>query len=98
MIRVRKRWGTRFGRFVSDFGVARLVIALGREGQPVTDRAVYAWIAGDVVPRPQKAAVMVRISRGRLAFEDVYRHREELRHGRTQGSTLDGLKPRPGGS
>lgn len=71
------RWRTRFGVFVSDYTVSRLVAALGGEGEPVTPRAVYHWLGG-IAPRPAIAEAIARISAGRVTIADVYRHRREV--------------------
>lgn len=75
MRRIPSRWRTPFGRFVESVGVEHLVQALGAAGQPVTRNAVYNWLSGDRVPRPDRAAQLVRLSHGALTFEHVYEHR-----------------------
>ena len=70
------RWRTPLGQFVSDFGVQRLTRELGSAGLPVTEKAVYHWLAGSHAPRPAHAAVIARVSAGRVSVEDVYRQRE----------------------
>jgi len=76
------RWATPFGSFVSDFGVGRIVLSLAASGNPVTNRAVYAWVGGFTRPRPDRAIAMVQISGGRLTLDDVYRQGMEIRNGR----------------
>lgn len=71
MRRISRRWGTRFGCFVSDFTVGRLVRELAGRGVPVTRGAIYAWIAGRTRPRPEAAAVIVKVSAGRVRLDDI---------------------------
>lgn len=73
------RWETAFGRWVSDFGVPRIVAALGRDPDlRVTNQSVYEWLQGHA-PRPPRAAALVRLSRGRLTLEAIYRHSLEVK-------------------
>lgn len=81
MRREPRRWRTSFGRFVRSVGVERLTIQLRSAGQPITRNAVYNWLAGDHAPRPEAAAAIVRLSRGRLQLAEIYRHREKLAAG-----------------
>lgn len=76
MRRVSSRWRTPLGQFVSDFGVQRLTRELASAGVPVTQKAVYHWLAGSHAPRPTHAAAIARVSAGRVSVEDVYRHRD----------------------
>lgn len=78
MRRSPRRWRTSFGRWVGHVGVARLTTELRSLGEPITQKAVYNWLAGERTPRPSSAVAMVRISRGRLALVDVYRHRASI--------------------
>jgi len=75
MRRIPSRWRTPFGRFVESVGVEHLVHQLGAAGQPVTRYAVYHWLSGQRVPRPERVAELVRMSGGALTFEHVYEHR-----------------------
>lgn len=78
-IREPQRWRTAFGRWVGRVGVPQVVRHLHAERQTVTPTAVYQWLSGDRVPRPDRAAAMVRGSGGQISLDDVYRHREEIR-------------------
>jgi len=78
MRRCTARWRTSFGRFVADVGVSRLTTQLRSLGEPITEKAVYNWLAGAHAPRPGCATALVRISRGRIGLADVYRHRREV--------------------
>ena len=73
------RWDTEFGRWVAEFGVPRIVAALGRDPDlRVTNDAVYQWLRG-VEPRPARAMALVELSGGRLTLETVYNHSREVR-------------------
>jgi len=77
--RVPDRWETEFGRWVSDFGVPRIVAALARDPDlRVTNQAVYEWLRGHA-PRPARAIALVEMSRGRLTLEAIYQHSREVR-------------------
>lgn len=73
MKRAARRWDSRFGTFVSDFTVERLVGALHGCGVPVTRSAIYAWVAGRARPRPKAAQIIVQVSAGRVRLDDIYR-------------------------
>lgn len=75
MRRNPRRWSNRFGTFVSEFTVGRLVSELAGRGVPVTRGAIYAWIAGRTRPRPDAASVIVQVSAGRVRIDDIYRPR-----------------------
>ena len=82
--RVPSRWETEFGRWVSDFGVPRIVKALARDPDlRVTNQAVYEWLQGHP-PRPARAMALVELSGGRLTLETIYEHGREIR--RSQGT------------
>lgn len=79
MDREPRRWRTRFGSWVRAYTVPRLTRDLVDLGQPITQKAVYEWLAGRVAPHPDRAMAITRISGGRVSLQDVYRHREEVR-------------------
>ena len=73
------RWETEFDRWVSDFGVQRIVAALAHEPDlRVTNQAVYEWLQGHA-PRPARAMALVELSGGRLTLEAIYKHGREVR-------------------
>ncbi|MFH1689977.1 MAG: hypothetical protein ABIE42_07035 [Candidatus Eisenbacteria bacterium] len=77
--RVPSRWETEFGRWVSDFGVPRIVKALAHDPDVrVTNQAVYEWLQGHP-PRPARAMALVELSGGRLTLEAIYEHGREIR-------------------
>lgn len=78
-LRIRRRWSTPFGSFVSAFGVRRLTLKLGERGQPVTPKAVHEWLAGRSAPTPARAVEIVTLSAGSVTLMDVYQHRETIR-------------------
>ena len=91
--RTPARWETEFGRWVSDFGVSRIVSALARDPDlRVTNRAVYEWLQGHP-PHPSRAMALVQISEGRLTLETIYEHGRQIRRtdvtNDTTGKRLD---------
>lgn len=77
---------TKFERWVREFGVARLSSALRSEG-PATEAspsAIYQWIYAETEPRSAKALAMVKISRGKIKLQDIYRHIEVARDRRAK--------------
>lgn len=72
------RWQTHFGTWVADLSAARVASELRQAGAPVTESAVYKWVAGECYPRPDVALKLVEISHERLSLADVYAHRVEL--------------------
>jgi hypothetical protein len=91
--RVPSRWETDFGRWVSDFGVSRIVTALAHDpALRVTNQAVYEWLQGHA-PHPSRAMALVEISGGRLSLESIYRHCREVQRPHTTRRD-DGLRER----
>lgn len=69
---------TKFQRWVRDFGVGNLVVAM-REQFPdcaVTYSAVYQWLRFDHEPRPKKMRALVAISEGAISLQDIHDHFE----------------------
>jgi DNA-binding transcriptional regulator YdaS (Cro superfamily) len=62
-------WGTRFARCVRKYGISKLAEELG-----VEDAAIYQWISGRTIPRPDRATKIVALVRG-LTLEHIYEHR-----------------------
>ena len=74
------RWETRFGRWVGEFGVSRIIEVLDPyPSLRVTHQAVYAWVACASAPNPRRAQALVRLSGGVLTLEVIYEHPRELR-------------------
>jgi hypothetical protein len=74
---VRKRWESKFGRFIRSYGVEPLALELD-----VTSPAIYHWIRGASIPRPAYAEVIQRLARDRgfmLTMDDIYGHRRNVR-------------------
>jgi len=71
------RRSTRFGRFVDSYGTARLA-----EKLDVTRSAVQKWLAGASSPSHELRLRLVAIGRGRITFDDIESHREEVRDAR----------------
>lgn len=68
------RWETRFGRWVAEYGVAEIVKQLRSDPDlRVTKKTVYDWLRGHA-PRPARAAALVRLSRGAITLDCIYRH------------------------
>jgi hypothetical protein len=81
---VRKRdanWNTRFGSFVSNFGVPGVIHGLEARGIRLSNQSVYHWIRGTAAPRPDVAQALVDLSGGALDLGAVYGHRHELAAG-----------------
>ena len=71
---VPTRWNTEFGRWVSDFGVSRIVSALARDPDlRITNQTVYEWLQGHA-PHPFPAMVLVEMPGGRLTLDAIYQH------------------------
>ena len=74
------------------YGTQRLVTALHACGHPLTPNTVYNWLAGVSVPRVETAAVIARLSRGRVRPADIIEHRDRVRprvlRTRPRGATL----------
>lgn len=71
------RWQTHFGRWVTDVTPGGLARQLRAAGAPVSESAVYKWVAGSHVPRPDVALRIVEISGGEITLGELYgtRHR-----------------------
>jgi hypothetical protein len=83
--RAPPRWQTKFGRWVSDFGVPRIVAVLARDPDlRVTNQAVYEWLQGHA-PRPPRAVALVEMSRGRLTLDAIYEHGRQIRSRESMG-------------
>ena len=77
--RVPSRWDTEFGRWVSDFGVPRIVAALAHDPDlRVTNQAVYEWLQGHA-PHPARAMALVEMSQGRLTLDAIYQHSRQMK-------------------
>ena len=74
-----RRWETAFGRWIKKYNVMRLVDDMRRGGHSLTPSAVYYWLRGSAVPRPDKACALVRLSNGALTLEDIYAHTQEMK-------------------
>jgi hypothetical protein len=82
MRRDPRRWRTHFGAWVSQTTVPGVVVALQREGYPVTRTAVYGWLSGQVMPRVPVVLALVRVSRGKLTHGMIAAHWEQVRRAR----------------
>jgi len=69
------RWDTKLGKWVAKYTVPKLIEEYRSRGFSVTASAVYLWIRGTTVPRPDKATVIVELSGGELSLADVYSHK-----------------------
>jgi hypothetical protein len=77
--RRRSRWTTHFGSWIASVTVFKVQEALADTGHPVTEQAVYHWLAGTATPRTAHAVALVRMSEGRISLDDIVRHRTEVR-------------------
>ena len=74
---IRKRWKSKFARFVRSYGVEPLAAGLD-----VRPSAIYHWIRGATAPRPAHAAVIQRLARecgSRLTMDEIYGHSRTVR-------------------
>lgn len=92
MYREPLRWQTHLGRWVTNVTPGRVVAELRSAGHPLTTAAVYKWVAGERVPRPEIALRLVEISGGELSFADIYVHRAELHGMQTRGLAPEGRR------
>ena len=84
------RWNTRFGRWVDEVGVFRIVDALGEDPMlQVTSRAVYNWLRGVSAPNPTRAGALVELFGGEITLDVIYRHRDEMFETRGRSSNAD---------
>jgi hypothetical protein len=91
--RTPARWETDFGRWVSDYGVSRIVSALAPDpALRITNQTVYEWLQGHA-PQPSRAMALVRLSGGQLTLEAIYEHSREVRRdSSTPAPSRDGLQ------
>lgn len=71
------RWKSKFARFIHDYGVESLALALD-----VRPSAIYHWIRGATTPRPAHAEITQRLaseSGSVLTMDEIYRHTREVR-------------------
>lgn len=95
--RAPDRWQTEFGRWVSDFGVSRIVSTLARDPDlRITNQTVYEWLQGHA-PRPARAMALVEMSGGHLSLEAIYHHSREVRGSPRRGQAGEG-RPAAGGA
>ena len=77
--KVRRRWKSKFARFIHAYGVESLALELD-----VRPSAIYHWIRGATTPRPVHAEIIQRLARkrgSRLTMDEIYRHSREVRAG-----------------
>lgn len=75
---------TKFGAWVHDYTVLDLLADLRDRKNEVTYSAVYYWLRGETVPRPQIALCLVEIADGALSLDDVYAHAGEMKSRKKQ--------------
>jgi hypothetical protein len=76
-LRIKKRWNSKFARFIRAYGVESLALRLD-----VRSSAIYHWIRGAHRPRPELADIIQRLARERgirLTFDEIYGHSRDLR-------------------
>jgi hypothetical protein len=73
-----RRWQTKFGTFVSEFGAERLAEIL-----EVRPPAVYQWVKGETAPTPARASAILQIAAQNgfeISLDDIYqRSRRTIR-------------------
>jgi DNA-binding XRE family transcriptional regulator len=65
-----RRWQTKFGNFVSEFGAERLAETL-----EVRPPAVYQWVKGESAPTPARAFAIMQIACQNgfvISLDDIY--------------------------
>lgn len=72
---------TKFEKWARGFGVTKLAAALRALGPDAeaTPSAIYQWLYAETEPRSAKAIAMVKLSRGKICLDDIYRHIELTR-------------------
>ena len=81
--RIQCRWGTQFGSFISSYGVGELADALRQQGAPTTTSAIYSWVSGLGMPRPERIVALQYISGGLVTFQTIVEHTAAVRRGST---------------
>jgi DNA-binding transcriptional regulator YdaS (Cro superfamily) len=73
-----RRWQTKFGSFVAEFGAERLA-----ESLEVRPPAVYQWVKGKTAPTPARASAILEIAAQNgfeISLDDIYqRSRRPIR-------------------
>jgi DNA-binding transcriptional regulator YdaS (Cro superfamily) len=73
-----RRWQTKFGNFVSEFGAERLAETL-----EVRPPAVYQWVKGETAPTTARVSAILQIAAQNgfeISLEDIYqRSRRPIR-------------------
>lgn len=85
-----KRWESKLGKFVLEFGVVKLAHRLG-----VSDGAVYHWLDGSTSPHPANALKIQTLAKERgtaLSLDEIYQHFREVH---SERYTASQLKPQP---
>lgn len=69
---------TKFEKWVKDYGVGQLVVAMRERGADyaVTYSAVYQWLRGEHEPRPRKMRALAAVSDGAITVQDIHDHFE----------------------
>lgn len=80
--RLASRWNTPFARWLDGYTVPRIVESLRLSDAPITDQAVYHWVAGRTSPRLEHAEAIVRLSEGRVTITDIVSHRRSVLQGK----------------
>jgi hypothetical protein len=76
-LRTLSRWRSKFARFISGYGVARLA-----KGLDVRPSAIYHWVRGVTAPGRTHAATIQRLareSRVKLSLDNIYQHSRDVR-------------------
>lgn len=84
------RWDSKFGRFISEFGVEEMARRLG-----LNPSAIHHWIKGSSSPHPANAIKIQRIAKQSgvsLSLDEIYQHFREVN---SERYTTSSLKPQP---
>jgi hypothetical protein len=74
---VKRRWKSKFARFIQAYGVESLALALD-----VRPSAIYHWVRAVTTPRPAHAEIIQRLARERgfrLTMDEIYSHSRTVR-------------------
>jgi hypothetical protein len=74
---IKRRWKSKFARFIRSYGVRSLAVELN-----ICPTAVYHWIRGSVTIRAAHAEVIQRLARERgsgLTMDAIYAHFRTVR-------------------
>jgi len=87
------RWDSKFGQFVSEFGVDELARRLD-----INSSAVNHWLRGSTSPHPANAMKIQTLAKQRgvaLSLDEIYQHFRDVESERYTASQLSATRPLP---